>query len=123
MNGNSSAGADGSDLTSSAKSKVQSLRWNEEKLELEVVRKEREAELNRTNELLFNNKENTNHREGSARSPIIGSSVVGSVGAAKQQTSPPNYLLKRQNSGPSLEVCGLCSIFYQKRLIWLDFDG
>lgn len=111
MNSNSGAGSDGLDLTSSTKSKVQSLRWNEEKLELEVVRKEREAELNRTNELLFNNKENTRHREGSVRSPINGSTVVPGVGATKQQSSPPNYLLKRQNSGPSLEVCGFCLIF------------
>ncbi len=52
--------------------KVQSLRWNEEKLELEVVRREREAEVERQNQ-------------------------------AQNKTSP-TYVLRRQNSGPTLDV-------------------
>lgn len=57
-----------------AKSKVQSLRWNEERLELEVVRKEREEAMDRQNRIQRNN-----------------------------MSPPTNFLLKRQTSGPTLD--------------------
>lgn len=75
------------DLSNSAKSKVQSLRWNEEKLELEVVKKE-QAEL-----LEKQNRENNL----SNMSPNTSNKVI----------SPSSLVLKRQLSGPNLESSNL----------------
>jgi len=68
---------DDQELSASAKSKVQNLRWNEEKLELEVVRKEREEMLEKQNRL--------------------------STESNGQQISP-GFSFKRQNSGPNLDT-------------------
>lgn len=84
-NNNSGSNNDSQDLSGSAKLKVQNLRWNEEKLELEIVRKEREAEMLE--------KQN---RDSMMMSPKNG----------RHQTSP-TYVLKRQNSGPTLDVSKL----------------
>lgn len=75
---------DEQELSASAKSKVQNLRWNEEKLELEIVRKEREEMLEKQNRL-------TNESNGNG------------------QRVSPSFVFKRQTSGPNLEVSGLYS--------------
>jgi len=79
----STSGADSGGGGGSAKSKVPSLRWNEERLELEVVRREREATeaLSRSRDLLA-----AGDRE------------------SREAVMAPHSLLGRQTSGHSLEV-------------------
>jgi hypothetical protein len=92
------AGAGADSGGGAAKSKVPSLRWNEERLELEVVRREREASeaLSRSRHLLAS-------QEASQEAVMAPANAAAGDGQL-QGLSPPRYLLRRQTSGHSLEV-------------------
>jgi hypothetical protein len=100
------AGAGADSGGGAAKSKVPSLRWNEERLELEVVRREREASeaLSRSRHLLAS-------QEASQEAVMAPANAAAGDG---------HYLLRRQTSGHSLEVGSV--IFPNKRLYVFLFD-